>query len=602
MSSSDDEHGPPIPGQRSERNRGDGIKRKERESSDSGNEGAQPPKKRAEQVDSEEEIGPMPPKKEKAKKGLKFERLYLDNLPNAEMYERSYMHRDMITHMVVTNKTDFIITASVDGHIKFWKKAELGIEFVKHFKSHLAPITDLSASKDGLLLCSASVDKSLKVYDIINFDMINMLRLDFIPSCCSWIHHPGAAITKVACGDQTSSAITVYDGRGDGVPLYVINSHTKPVYLIRFNEPLGLVISLDQAGMLEYWSASDYTFPKEKVTYESKLDTDLWEFVKCKTLASSLEFSPNGLSMVCMCHDRKVRVYNVRTGKMTRTYDESLSVIADIQQETPKLDNIDFGRRMAIERDLEKSDQYKFLNAIFDESGNFVIYATMLGIKMINLTTNKCSRVIGLPESTARFLHLSLYQGRLDKLSAALTIEMQVSDNPAIAEPPVEDPTLFCTAFEKNRFYCFSRRHREETEGEHGRDVFNEKPSLEETLAATEVTRTSACASSAVIHTTMGDIHIVLFGTECPKTVENFTSLSRNGYYNGNIFHRVIKSFMIQTGDPEGDGTGGDSIWGHEFEDEFHKNLRHDRPFTVSMANAGPNTNGSQFFITLVPT
>jgi hypothetical protein len=72
-----------------------------------------------------------------------------------------------------------------------------------------------------------------------------------------------------------------------------------------------------------------------------------------------------------------------------------------------------------------------------------------------------------------------------------------------------------------------------------------------------------------------------------PKTVENFTVHSRNNYYNGNLFHRVIKNFMIQTGDPGGDGTGGESIWGGDFEDEFHRNLRHDRPFVVSMANAG---------------
>ena len=99
----------------------------------------------------------------------------------------------------------------------------------------------------------------------------------------------------------------------------------------------------------------------------------------------------------------------------------------------------------------------------------------------------------------------------------------------------------------------------------------------------------------------MGDIHIKLFLEDCPKTVENFITHSKNSYYDNLIFHRVIRGFMIQTGDPNGDGTGGESIWGGEFEDEFVKHLKHDRPFTVSMANAGPNTNGSQFFVTTIP-
>eukprot|EP00056_Hartaetosiga_gracilis_P004444 m.75120 g.75120 ORF g.75120 m.75120 type:complete len:268 (-) comp11832_c0_seq12:112-915(-) len=109
-------------------------------------------------------------------------------------------------------------------------------------------------------------------------------------------------------------------------------------------------------------------------------------------------------------------------------------------------------------------------------------------------------------------------------------------------------------------------------------------------------------ANVVCLHTTAGDIHIKLFHNEVPKSVENFSTHCRNGYYDGLIFHRVIKGFMIQTGDPLGDGTGGDSIWGKEFEDEFHPTLRHDRPYTVSMANSGPNTNGSQFFITVAPT
>ncbi|KAJ7517387.1 hypothetical protein O6H91_21G021600 [Diphasiastrum complanatum] len=105
----------------------------------------------------------------------------------------------------------------------------------------------------------------------------------------------------------------------------------------------------------------------------------------------------------------------------------------------------------------------------------------------------------------------------------------------------------------------------------------------------------------AMINTTMGVITLELFGKDAPKAVENFVTHSQRGYYNGVSFHRVIKGFMIQGGDPKGDGTGGESIWGHPFSDEFKSSLKHE-PFTLSMANSGPDTNGSQFFITAIAT
>ena len=106
----------------------------------------------------------------------------------------------------------------------------------------------------------------------------------------------------------------------------------------------------------------------------------------------------------------------------------------------------------------------------------------------------------------------------------------------------------------------------------------------------------------AVIETTMGTIEVELFAAATPKTVDNFVGLVEKGYYNGIIFHRVIDGFMIQGGDPTGTGSGGKSIYGRTFEDEIVDTLRHTGPGTLSMANAGPNTNGSQFFITLAPT
>lgn len=108
--------------------------------------------------------------------------------------------------------------------------------------------------------------------------------------------------------------------------------------------------------------------------------------------------------------------------------------------------------------------------------------------------------------------------------------------------------------------------------------------------------------TSAVLRTNYGDIHLRLFPEYAPRAVENFVSLCKKGYYDNLIFHRVIKGFMIQTGCPFGDGTGGESIWGKDFEDEFHKLAKHNVAYTLSMANCGANTNASQFFITVVPT
>jgi cyclophilin family peptidyl-prolyl cis-trans isomerase len=104
---------------------------------------------------------------------------------------------------------------------------------------------------------------------------------------------------------------------------------------------------------------------------------------------------------------------------------------------------------------------------------------------------------------------------------------------------------------------------------------------------------------SATLSTDKGDIVIELYANQVPLTVNNFVFLAREGFYNGTIFHRVISNFMAQGGDPTGTGSGGP---GYRFADEFVPGLKHDKPGVLSMANAGPGTNGSQFFITHVPT
>ena len=115
-----------------------------------------------------------------------------------------------------------------------------------------------------------------------------------------------------------------------------------------------------------------------------------------------------------------------------------------------------------------------------------------------------------------------------------------------------------------------------------------------------QLEKPTAGDTSAVMHTSMGDISLRLFPEAAPKAVENFTTHAKEGYYNGLIFHRVMDDFMIQGGDPKGNGTGGESIWGEPFEDEFDQKLLNLRG-SLSMANSGANTNGSQFFINQAP-
>ncbi|CAE6415765.1 unnamed protein product [Rhizoctonia solani] len=564
--------------------------------------------------DDEDDIGPMPVPEgapapgaaKKKRKVLPHERLFLDHLPSADRYSKSFMHRDVLNYVIIT-KTGFLITTSIDGHLKFWKKQDQGIEFVKHFRAHLAPIIAATASTDGTVVASVAEDGSVKVFDVINFDMINMIKLDYTPKTACWVHKRGQA----QASDEKSSTIRIYDGRGDGTPLQTISSlHRAPVHLMTYTDDFDTVVSADESGFVEYWQPREPYEPPKDVPgmWEFKSSTDLYEFKKTKSIPTSLTFSPNSSHFVTLSSstDRQVRIFNTLTGKMTRRYDESLTAIQEMQQAgtaSHKLDDMEFGRRLAVEREIEKDPRVlSTISAVWDESGTMVLYPTLVGIKVVNTVTNRVVRLLGKDE-TGRWLNLALYQGAPAK-KGRTTMAMAASANPILANKEVRDPTLFCTAYKRPRFYMFTRDEPEDNKVSGDRDVFNEKPTREEqTIASAQpVKAAQSLGTTAVIHTTMGDIHCRLFPEHTPKAVENFVGHAKSGYFEGVIFHRVIKKFMIQTGDPLGDGTGGTSIWGREFEDEFSPAVKHDRPYTLSMANAGPNTNGSQFFITTVVT
>ncbi|CAL1712579.1 unnamed protein product [Somion occarium] len=570
--------------------------------------------------ESDDDVGPMPMPAgpgengsiKKKRKVLPHEKLYLDHLPSADRYYKSFMHRDVINFCVIT-ETGFLITTSIDGHLKFWKKQEQGIEFVKHYRAHLASVVAVNASADGQLFASVAEDGTAKVFDVVNFDMINMLTLGYRPHACCWVHGRGEAQGLLAISEQNTGTIHLYDGR-DGKLIETIDKlHKSPVHIITYSDRYNTVISADEAGFIEYWQPVEpFEQPKHiPGIWSYKSSTDLYQFKKSKSTPTCVTLSPDSSHFVTFSlPDRQIRVFNFLTGKMTRRYDESLAAIQEMQQAGTavyKVEDMELGRRLAVERELELPGPDgrvpgMWSNAIWDESGAFVLYPTLLGIKVVNTVTNRVVRLLGKDE-TVRWMNLSLYQGAPAK-KGRTTLAAAASANPLLAEKGVRDPTLFCTGYKRQRFYMFTRIVPEDKSGD--RDIFNERPTREEQTIATSThalkTGPPPLANAATIHTTVGDMHLRLFPQQAPKAVENFVGHARSGYYENVIFHRVIPKFMIQTGDPLGDGTGGTSIWGHEFEDEFSDDLKHDRPYTVSMANAGPNTNGSQFFITTTAT
>ncbi|GAX76906.1 hypothetical protein CEUSTIGMA_g4352.t1 [Chlamydomonas eustigma] len=550
----------------------------------------------------EDDVGPQLPLVKK-RKVLEFETHYLEALPSSQMYERSYMHRETVTQVLATN-TDFFITGSTDGFVKFWKKQVNGIEFVKMYRAHLGPVDGIVASQDGTLCMSWSRDRTAKVYDVLNFDMIVMLRLTYTPGCADWISKKGEAMSRVVLTDLNTPSIHVYDIRsGSNDPIITLEGiHRSPVTALRYNAVFDTVLSADTKGFIEYWSGSSYEAPEAAaISFSSKLDTDLFDVAKAKAVARSIEVSRDGKQLALFCSDHRVRVYRFQTGKLKRVYDESLEAAQELQRsgtEMFKLEDMDFGRRVALEKELEATLDEPGTpqpNAVFDESGNFLLYSTLLGIKIVNLVSNTVSKVLGKVENE-RFVRVALHQGTAKKSKLAVTME-------TLDKMPQRDPTIMAVAFKRQRIYLLTKREPQEVEDATlGRDVFNERPALEDLMAAeTDTASIVVLPRGAILHTTKGDISLKLFPDECPRTVENFTTHAKNCYYDSVIFHRIIKGFMLQTGDPLGDGTGGESIWGGEFEDEFHKTLRHDRPGILSMANAGPGTNGSQFFITTVP-
>ena len=182
----------------------------------------------AEGVESDDEFGPMPisaPLMKKARQ-LPFEANYLMALPSATQYESSYMHRAVVTHVTCSPRTHYLLTGSLDGHVKLWRKMgqQNGVEFIKHFQAHIGPIHSLELSPDGNRAVSTGKDKTIKFFEVLSFDMSSMVSLSFVPTAACWISND-----KVAVADAESPLISIYSSDGELVSTGELNFHTSPV-------------------------------------------------------------------------------------------------------------------------------------------------------------------------------------------------------------------------------------------------------------------------------------------------------------------------------------------------------------------------------------
>ena len=164
------------------------------------------------------------------------------------------MHKDQLSFVNVTSLTDFVIISSVDGVVKFWKKAAEGIESVKEFRAHIGEIKSVSVSQDGRSFATAGADQTIKIFDIVTFDLLSILQLDYVPRSICWVHRRGSSLLLLAVSDEASNAIAIYNGRGETQSaLHTIDKlHRCPIRAMVYNNDYDCAISADENGMIEY--------------------------------------------------------------------------------------------------------------------------------------------------------------------------------------------------------------------------------------------------------------------------------------------------------------------------------------------------------------
>ena len=577
------------------------------------------------------------------------------DVPATHNYAVSFMHRSTITHVVTSLRHGYVLTASTDGIVKFWKrrgtkdsfrkqdpnktagsaaqrKLEAStkpcLEFVKSFTAHVGPVLALCMAPNGDTAASVGRDGIIKVYDIPTFDVTGMIKTQ---QSDTTLRGPNAVMTNEWIAVPNSQhQVEVYSHMTlSHEPLKVLSIHASPITAMVLNSQHNCVMTTDRSGVMEIWNTNDnYEFaPTPLVDNKSKTDTDYYVLMKKKTYAVALATS--GTHYAVYGHDGKVRIYHHATGKIVCRMDERVKVYQETFSQYG-MDALEYGKRAAMEREMEEESNvlgdnvavndddnsndydnnddndsqqniHQRLTLAFDPSGKYLLIPTLAGIKIVDWARRKLMGVVGKADATSlRFVHFCLCTGDA-KVNKQLQLARSGGSSRAVSEQGnneddiVSDAQIVALSYNKRRLYVFCHKDpvqesldkeaasggqpkKDDDENEHNevllrRDVWNEAPDANDRLAALDggvgAQQESKLGREAILRTTMGDIRIKLFPDAVPRTIENFCGHARAGYYDKVIFHRIIKGFMIQTGDPQGDGTGGESIWGGEFEDEF---------------------------------
>lgn len=555
--------------------------------------------KKNKQDDDVEPPGLEPPKKRSRSSRV------LEEIPTSAHYHVSFMHKAAVSHVISSGRHGYVITACKEGIVKFWKRTSADtpdeqmtnnkeaptpcLEFVKSFTAHIGPVVALCLDSSEDTVASIGKDGLIKLYDVSTFDATAMLKTHESFGYAACFLQDASKDSLLAISNASDGKIFIYSIT-TLQQIQILSFHSKPVTCLAYNPQHKCCVSADEQGIFEVWDCTSGSKDGEAVgapcskannqfQYESKMSTDLYKLAKKKTFARSMTMSNN--YFVVYAADHKVHVFQLATGKIQVRYDERLDVYAANNGASHGMDSIEFGKRAATERELEEQPHLPTQQMVqMDPSEQYLLVSTMVGIKIIEWRKNKVLKIIGKADaSQLRFLSFCLSLGDA-KLNQQMQLARGASTSIAMEDRKVaNDALVIVLAYNQRRFYVFSHidplkdNENKDNSEEVSRDIWNEAPTAQDRLLASGVngaggSKQATAFSKAILRTSLGDIHIKLF-PEVPKTLENFCGHARSGYYDNVIFHRVIPGFMIQTGDPLGDGTGGESIWGGEFEDEF---------------------------------